>query len=73
MSLHDLRGAPVSTSNRALLRQYEHALELSVSYRLDPLAAVQTAIDADPDFASAHCLRAGLMVMATDRTAAPLL
>jgi tetratricopeptide (TPR) repeat protein len=73
MSLHDSRGAPVSTRNRALLQQYEDALDLSVSYVLDPLAAVQSAIDRDPDFASAHCLRAGLMIMSTDRTTTPLL
>jgi tetratricopeptide (TPR) repeat protein len=73
MSLHDSRGAPVSTRNRALLQQYEDALDLSVSYVLDPLATVQRAIDHDPDFASAHCLRAGLMIMSTDRTATPLL
>jgi hypothetical protein len=73
MSLHDSRGVPVSTSSRTLLQQYEHALELSVSYTLDPLAAIQIAVDADPEFASGHCLRAGLMVMSSDRMVAPLL
>jgi hypothetical protein len=73
MSLHDSRGVPVSTSNRTLLQQYEHALDLSVSYTLDPLAAIQSALDADPQFASGHCLRAGLMVMSSDRMVAPLL
>jgi hypothetical protein len=71
MSLQDSRGVPVSTSNRALLQQYEHALDLSVSYVLDPLAAVESVIDREPDFASAHCLRAGLMILATDRTTTP--
>ena len=69
MSLLDSRGVPLSTNNRVLLQQYEHALELSVSYTLDPLAATQAAIDADPGFAAAHCLRAALMVMATDKMA----
>ncbi|MGH8175309.1 MAG: tetratricopeptide repeat protein [Steroidobacter sp.] len=73
MSLNDSRGVPLSTSNRALLHQYEQALDLSVSYFLDPLAAIQTAIDSDPGFASGHCLRAGLMIMASDRMVLPLL
>jgi tetratricopeptide (TPR) repeat protein len=73
MSLNDLRGCPVSSRNSAVLAQYERALELSVSYRLDPLAAVQEALEADPGFAMGHCLRAGLMIMATDRTVLPLL
>lgn len=73
MSQHDSRGCPVSTRNAACLAQFEQALDLSVSYRLDPLAAIQSALQDDPGFAMGHCLRAGLMIMATDRTAVPLL
>jgi tetratricopeptide (TPR) repeat protein len=73
MSLHDSRGCPVSTRSSAALAQLERALELSVGYRLDPLAAVQAALEADPGCAMAHCLRAGLMIMATDRMVIPLL
>ncbi|GFE86108.1 tetratricopeptide repeat protein [Steroidobacter agaridevorans] len=73
MSLRDSRGCPVSTRSTAQLAQFEQALELSVSYRLDPLATIQAALDSDPGFAMGHCLRAGLMIMATDRMVAPLL
>lgn len=73
MSLRDSRGCPVSTRSTAQLAQFEQALELSVSYRLDPLATIQAALDSDPDFAMGHCLRAGLAIMATDRTVVPLL
>ena len=73
MSLHDSRGCPVSTRNAASLASFEEALDLSVSYRLDPLAAIQWALDDDPGFAMGHCLRAGLMIMATDRMVVPLL
>ena len=73
MSLQDSRGCPVSTRSGAALAQYEQALDLSVSYRLDPLAAVHSALETDPGFAMGHCLRAGLMIMATDRTVLPLL
>lgn len=73
MSLTDSRGCPVSTNNNVSLQQYEQALELSVSYYLDPLAKIQGALEADPVFAAGHCLRAGLMVMASDRMVLPLL
>ncbi len=71
--LTDARGCPTSAPSSVCLQQYEQALELSVSYQLDPLATIQTALDADPTFAMGHCLRAALGVMATDRGAVPML
>jgi tetratricopeptide (TPR) repeat protein len=73
MSLCDSRGCPVSTRSAASLHQFEQALDLSLSYRLDPLATIQAALQEDPGFAMGHCLRAGLMIMATDRMGVPLL
>lgn len=73
MSLLDSRGVALSTSNRDLLASYERALDLSLSYFVDPFATVQTALDADPDFAMGHCLRAGMIVMSSDRTCVPML
>jgi tetratricopeptide (TPR) repeat protein len=71
--LTDARGCPTSTPSSASLQQYERALDLCVSYELDPLATITQALDADPTFALGHCLRAGLAVMATDRGAVPML
>src|SRR5262245_17322974 len=65
--LTDARGCPTSAPTSVSLQQYEQALELSLSYQLDPLATIQKALDADPTFARGHCLRAALAVMATDR------
>ncbi len=73
MSLNDSRGCPVSSRSPVALAHYEQALELSVGYRLDPLTAIQAALETDPGFAMGHCLRAGLMIMATDRMVLPLL
>lgn len=73
MLLRDARGCLVSTRSTASLAQFEQALQLSVSYRLDPLAIIQAALEDDPEFAMGHCLRAGLMIMATDRRVMPLL
>ena len=71
--LTDARGCLTSTPSSVSLQHYEQALELSLSYELDPLATIQKALDAEPTFAMGHCLRAGLSIMATDRGALPLL
>lgn len=71
--LTDARGCPTSTTSSACLQHYERALDLSVSYELDPLATIQKALEIDPTFAMGHCLRAGLALMATDRAALPML
>lgn len=73
MSLIDCRGVPVSTQNRVLLQQYERAAELLAGYFLDPFAVIQAAIDEAPTFAAGHCLRAALVVTATDRNFVPVL
>jgi tetratricopeptide (TPR) repeat protein len=71
--LTDARGCPTSTPSSASLQQFEQALDLSVSYQLDPLATIQKALEVDPAFAMGHCLRAGLAIMATDRATLPML
>jgi tetratricopeptide (TPR) repeat protein len=73
MSLIDCRGVPVSTNNPESLQYYETALELSASYFIDPLAVIDSALQQDPGFASGHCLRAGLLVMAGDNRVLPML
>jgi tetratricopeptide (TPR) repeat protein len=73
MSLTDCRGVPVSTENRALLQQYEHAAELFAGYFMDPFETIQAALTQEPNFAAGHCLRAALIVTATDRNLVPLL
>ncbi len=73
MSLHDARGCPTSTRNAVSLQRYEQALDLSVSYFLDPLATIQQALEEEPDFVMGHCLQAGLMILSSDRAAVPQL
>lgn len=73
MSLIDCRGVPCSTQNKSSLRYYETAVELSASYFVDPLTVIDGALEADPAFASGHCMRAALMVMAGERSVLPLL
>jgi tetratricopeptide (TPR) repeat protein len=73
MTLIDSRGLAVSTQSRASLQQLERAVDLSCGYFLDPLSTIQDALAAEPGFAMGHCFRAGLAIMASDRTFLPLL
>ncbi|AQV98777.1 peptidylprolyl isomerase [Cupriavidus necator] len=73
MALTDSRDLPVSTRNARSVEQYEAALRLLNGYYGDPLATIDTALAADPEFAMGHALRAALMVAAGDGTAEPML
>ncbi|CAN7716391.1 tetratricopeptide repeat protein [Cupriavidus necator] len=73
MALTDSRDLPVSTQNARSVEQYETALQLLNGYYGDPLAAIDTALAADPGFAMGHALRAALMVTSGDGTAEPML
>jgi tetratricopeptide (TPR) repeat protein len=72
MELKDRRGLPVSTRNQTSLERFENALELTTSYFIDPLATINAAIADDPSCAIAHCLRAALGVMSSERGALPM-
>ena len=73
MSLLDSRDMPMSTRNREALQHYERAVELSAGYFLDPMAAIEQGLQADPEFAMGHCIRAGLILTTTDRSHLPAL
>jgi tetratricopeptide (TPR) repeat protein len=73
MALTDWRGMPLSTDNARSLARYEDALTLFHGYFNDPLAAIDAALAEDPGFVMGHCLRAGMIAMATDKTLEPML
>ena len=73
MALKDCRDVPASTTNRESLDRYETAVALLHGYYGDPLAAIDRALEEDPDFVLGHCFRAGLMVMSTEKGAEPML
>lgn len=65
--LSDRYGNPVSTRSRAALDRYDAALEQIRLYQGDPIATLDEALAADPDFGGAWAARAGVLVTATDR------
>ena len=66
MNHHDARGEALSTDQLASVAAYEQALDLFNSLRLDPVAVLQPALEADPDFISGHLMMAGFMLSAFD-------
>ncbi|MBO6782178.1 MAG: tetratricopeptide repeat protein, partial [Alphaproteobacteria bacterium] len=73
MSLTDSRDVPVSAENPLSVERYDRALALLNGYFLDPLAEIEAALDDDPDFVMGHCLRGGMMAVAAERAAEPML
>src|SRR5688572_10168846 len=71
MSTTDRRGAPVSTGSANALDAYERAMAALNSYFGDPVAAIDEALAAEPDFVAGHVLRAGCIAMATQREFEP--
>jgi tetratricopeptide (TPR) repeat protein len=65
--LKDRYGNPLSTHSRAAVDKYNAALEMIRLYRGDPIAALDSAIADDPNFAMAWAARAGLLVQTTDK------
>ena len=63
----DRYGNPVSTSSRAALDRYDEALLLIRLYRGDPIAALDAALDGDPDFTMAWAARAAVLVQQCDK------
>ena len=63
-SRRDLRGCAVSTGSATAVAQVEQALESMLSYFGDPFVALERAIEADPDWAHAHTLKAALLLTA---------
>ncbi len=63
---HDQYGAPIATQSEAAREAFDRACDLIRLYRGDPVAALDEALAADPDFALAWAVRAGLLAQQTD-------
>lgn len=72
MPAMDYRDVPISDSNSDALDGFERALAGFNSYFGNPLAEIDAVLAAHPDFAMAHCLRAGMLLTATEKGALPL-
>ena len=71
MSLHDMRGNPVSAATPAALAHYERATDLFLAFSGRAADAADAAVAADPGFVMGHCLKAGLGAIANEKTFEP--
>jgi tetratricopeptide (TPR) repeat protein len=62
---------PFSTQRPGSLDRYDRALHLFHGYYGDPLAVIDEALADDPGFVSGLCLRAGLLLTASDARLEP--
>ncbi|MGE0402634.1 MAG: tetratricopeptide repeat protein [Kofleriaceae bacterium] len=58
----DTRGAPISLDDKPTLDLFEQALRQFQSYVGDPVATLDRALEAQPDFAMGHALRAAALI-----------
>ncbi len=67
MALADIRDVPTSAENANSLAIYDLALDEALALRGDPVATIDTALDADPGFAMGHCFRAQMHLLSMER------
>lgn len=60
--MKDQRGDDTSSNNSKNLKIYENALRAFNTYRGDPLAIIDEALETDPEFAMGHVLRGQVLV-----------
>jgi tetratricopeptide (TPR) repeat protein len=71
--LHDIRGLALSTSDRSSLDAYERAAKQMLAYSTAALSTIDGALARDPAFVMGHCLKAALVVGATEKPLVPVL
>jgi len=69
--MKDARGLAVSTSSANALEHFEAGLTQFHTYTGDPLATMQQALQADPEFALAHLFNAFAMYTASEKRYLP--
>ena len=71
MTVTDQRGAPMSRCDATAAEGLEKAFALFQGYFNDPLAEIDAALAADPDFFMGHAFRAGLFLISSEKAAVP--
>ena len=69
--MRDRRGEPLSTDDPAAVERLDAAVALMNGYFTDPLAVIDRALEEHPDFVMGHCFRAGLLLIAAQKSVEP--
>ncbi|MEC5397186.1 tetratricopeptide repeat protein [Uliginosibacterium sp. H1] len=70
--LKDFRGVPVSTGSRDAVALYETALAEFQRYSGDPIATIERALAADPDFIMGHLFKAFVLYTTSEQRYLPM-
>ena len=69
--MNDQRGVDASSDNSQSLEIYERALRAFNTYRGDPVAIIDEALETDPDFAMGHVLRGHVLASMWEKSCVP--
>ena len=64
----DARGLPISTASDKAAAAFDHLVTGYLTYRADTPARLNSVLEADPDFALAHCLKGYFAMLAFKQT-----
>jgi tetratricopeptide (TPR) repeat protein len=67
IALQDPRGAPIPEASQESTFAFERALRQFQSYRGDPIATIDAALEEEPDFVLGHILRAEVCITMWER------
>ena len=68
----DARGLPLSTASAKAAAAYDHLITGYLTYRADTPARLAALLEADPDFALAHCMKGYFAMLAFKQAVVPV-
>ena len=67
----DTRGLLISTTSAKAAAAYDHLINGYLTYRADTPDRLKAVLEADPDFALAHCMKGYFGMLAFKQSAVP--
>src|SRR5436190_22307734 len=68
----DVRGFPISTGSAKAAAAFDHLVHGYLSYRADTPERLAAVLEADPDFALAHCMKGYFAMLAFKQAVVPV-
>ena len=68
----DARGLPLSTASRKATAAFDHLVTGYLTYRADTPDRLKAVLEADPDFALAHCMKGYFAMLAFKQAVVPI-
>ena len=65
----DTRGLPISTASAKAAAAFDHLITGYLTYRADAPDRLKAVLEADPDFALAHCMKGYFAMLAFKQAA----